>query len=273
MASMSKTKTGSYRVQWYEGKKKCQRTFAKRDEARTFAAELELAPETRRSKILVRELLRQYRETETPKKGGAREKSLRIGRLMKRPLVSLTVSQISTRDIDQYIRTRSEEPSKKHPKQKVSSSTVKKEVMTLSAIFTDAVKKGLMKVNLVSGWDGVSVPDSETELVVLAFMFACQTGMRSGEILEMEEAWISDHVVHLLEDATKTRKARNVALSSEALRLLNLARQRGCSPRIFGELTDWSRDVLFRKIRDRAGLNDECDSKGRVIRQGLTFHD
>lgn len=67
MASMSKTKTGSYRVQWYEGKKKCQRTFAKRDEAKTFAAELELAPETRRSKILVRELLRQYRETETPK--------------------------------------------------------------------------------------------------------------------------------------------------------------------------------------------------------------
>lgn len=300
MASMSKTKTGSYRVQWYEGKKKCQRTFAKRDEAKTFAAELELAPETRRSKILVRELLRQYRETETPKKGGAREESLRIGRLMKRPLASLTVSQISTRDIDQYIRTRSEEPSKKHPKQKVSSSTVKKEVMTLSAIFTDAVKKGLMEVNpckeagkiepkdarertaspqdierlmIASGWDGVSVPASETELVVLAFVFACQTGMRSGEILEMEEAWISDRVVHLPEDATKTRKARNVALSSEALRLLNLARQRGSSPRIFGELTDWSRDVLFRKIRDRAGLNDVCDSKGRVIQQGLTFHD
>ena len=36
---------------------------------------------------------------------------------------------------------------------------------------------------------------------------------------------------------------------------------------------DKTMHALWRKIRDRAGLGPELDSQGRVIREGLNFHD
>ena len=57
------------------------------------------------------------------------------------------------------------------------------------------------------------------------------------------------------------------------MRIINLVRELGDKPKLFGALSDATRDALWRKIRDRAGLGPELDSAGRVIREGLNFHD
>lgn len=80
-------------------------------------------------------------------------------------------------------------------------------------------------------------------------------------------------MIHLPHEVTKTDSRRDVALSSEALRIINLVRELGDKPKLFGALSDATREALWRKIRDRAGLGPELDSAGRVIREGLNFHD
>ena len=136
-----------------------------------------------------------------------------------------------------------------------------------------ASDEDIEKLLVASGWDGDSVPATGVQLVIAAFLFACKTGMRSGEILRIEEAWIDGAVIHLPHEVTNTDSRRDAALSSEALRIINLVRELGDSPQIFGALCDKTRDALWRKIRDRAGLGPELDSQGRVIREGLNFHD
>ena len=136
-----------------------------------------------------------------------------------------------------------------------------------------ASDEDIEKLLVASGWDGDSVPATGVQLVIAAFLFACKTGMRSGEILRIEEAWIDGAVIHLPHEVTKTDSRRDVALSSEALRIINLVRELRDRPQIFGALCDKTRDALWRKIRDRAGLGPELDSQGRVIREGLNFHD
>ena len=45
MPSVSKTQYGTYRVLWYSGRSKKQKTFRTKTEAKKFAAALELSPE------------------------------------------------------------------------------------------------------------------------------------------------------------------------------------------------------------------------------------
>lgn len=109
-------------------------------------------------------------------------------------------------------------------------------------------------------------------MVVAAFLFACRTGMRLGEIIQLEEAWITDRVIHLPKEATKTGSARDVAMPAEALRILNLVRERDFKPRIFGIASETA-SAIWRKVRNRAGLGPVTDSQGRLIKEGLNFHD
>ena len=89
--------------------------------------------------------------------------------------------------------------------------------------------------------------------------------MRAGEILKLEHSWIDGRVIHLPADATKTSTRRDVALSLDAARLIDLAikAKKTTSPKIFEGLTDKNRDALWRKARDRAGLGPLRDSQGR----------
>lgn len=203
------------------------------------------------------------------------------------------------KDLQKYFDERLKEPSQKYIGT-LAPATAHKEIQTLSAAFNLAVKSGLISKNpcigvvlpkpaehrertasdedieallVASGWDGKSVPLDKLQLTMAAFLLACKTGMRSGEILRIEEAWIDGAVIHLPHEVTKTDSRRDVALSSEALRIINLVRELGDKPKLFGALSDATRDALWRKIRDRAGLGPELDSAGRVIREGLNFHD
>ena len=299
MPSVSKTQYGTYRVLWYSGRSKKQKTFPTKKEAKKFAAALELSPEEKSSHISLGDLLIEYRDKVTRKKKGQRAETYRINRILKAPIAQKMISDITVKDINDYIEVRLRSPSRKF-KGLISRGTVLKEFVALSSVFNKAIKDGLLeknpckyadrpkpteprervasdedieKLTICSGWDGTSVPETLVQLTMAAFLFACKTGMRSGEILNLDEAWIDGNVIHLPKEVTKTNTKRDVALSKEALRILDLVRERGCHPFIFGDLSAATKDVLWRRIRDRAGLGPVVDSRGIVIREGLNFHD
>ena len=299
MASISDGICGGFRVLWREGNSQRQRTFKTRAEAKKFAAAVELAPAKKQSLISVASLIEDYVARVTPTKRGAREEAFRLLRFAKRPFAAKRLSEITSADIDAYSETRIREASNKYNKT-LSPTTLMREIMSLSVVFNDAIRRGLMTTNpcktarkpkpepnrervaseddierlkLAAGWNGESVPCSEIQLVLCLFLLACRTGMRSGEILRIEESWIDGCVIHLPREATKTDCRRDVALGAEARKYLNLILAMGVRPQICGGMKDEVRDVLWRRIRDRAGLGSVQDSAGRVIREGLNFHD
>lgn len=99
-----------------------------------------------------------------------------------------------------------------------------------------------------------------SQRVAVAFLVAIETAMRSGEILGLTSLTVNfdAQVAHL--PLTKNGGARDVPLSTRAVALLRKLPEVEDGQPLFG-LTDKSRDVLFRKARDRSGVD------------GLTFHD
>lgn len=95
-------------------------------------------------------------------------------------------------------------------------------------------------------------------VVAAAFLFAIETGMRSGEILSLTPERVSGLVAHL--PRTKNDSKRDVPLSKRALEILSeLPMPINSLP--YFNVSDESRDSLFRKAVTRAGI------------KGLTFHD
>lgn len=121
-------------------------------------------------------------------------------------------------------------------------------------------------------WHEGEPPETTAALVVAAFRFAMYTGMRGGEILQIEPAWIDGMVIHLPAAATKTRKGRDVALGSSAVKLLGDVMALGFRPRVFG-LTVNTKKERFQALRDAAGLGEVRDSEGRLLKAALHFHD
>ncbi len=129
---------------WREGKKLRQKSFKTKAEAKKFAAALELAPAKKQSLISVAALIEDYVARVTPTKRGAREESFRLMRLAKRPFAAKRLSEITTADIDAYSETRILEASNKYNKT-LSPTTLMREIMSLSVVFNDAVRRGLME--------------------------------------------------------------------------------------------------------------------------------
>lgn len=104
------------------------------------------------------------------------------------------------------------------------------------------------RVTLALGYNG-GPPGNMSQRVALAFLFALETAMRSGEILGLQWADVGELSVRLPE--TKNGDERKVPLSSRAREILSLL-PRGPGP-VFG-LDPALRDALFRKARDRAKI-------------------
>ena len=100
-------------------------------------------------------------------------------------------------------------------------------------------------------------PISMQQIVGAVFVLALRTGMRAGEITGLEWARVHGRWVTLAE--TKSGTARDVPLSARAARLIE--RMRGLHPEMVFPISEHSRDALFRKARDKAGLS------------GFRFHD
>lgn len=99
-------------------------------------------------------------------------------------------------------------------------------------------------------------PETLSQRVALAFLFALETAMRGGEILRLRWKHVAPRHVHL--PKTKNGDARDVPLSLRAREILALLPQE-VDP-VFG-LKDAQKDSLFRAGKARAKL------------RGLNFHD
>jgi integrase len=98
---------------------------------------------------------------------------------------------------------------------------------------------------------------SVSQAAALAFLLALATGMRAGEICGL--TWDRVKVDHVVLLVTKNGTPRDAPLSRAARRIIE--RARGFDPVLVFGLRSQTLDALFRKYRDRAGLD------------GFTFHD
>lgn len=108
-------------------------------------------------------------------------------------------------------------------------------------------------LTLALGQRGKLQAETPTQRIGLAFLFALETAMRSGEIcaLTWDCVFLSSRFVTL--PTTKNGDAREVPLSPRAVQILQ-ALPRGDGP-VFG-VSDQVRDVLWRKARDATPHRD-----------------
>ena len=82
---------------------------------------------------------------------------------------------------------------------------------------TPQIEKDVLRL---SRWDGNSPPKTGREFAAWLFLFALETAMRRGEMLRMRRCDIKEGFIHI--PITKNDESRNVPLSKEAKRLLDL---------------------------------------------------
>lgn len=101
-------------------------------------------------------------------------------------------------------------------------------------------------------------PKNKTQLVVAAWCLALRTGMRAGEILKLR--WrhvdLKRRTAELLD--TKNGTDRTIPLFPRAVRILERLKPHPARPdqQVFDGLNSASLDALFRKTRDRAGVEE-----------------
>ena len=224
------------------------------------------------------EVLERYNEEVTPTKRGAREEGYRIGRLLKEPISSITLNNLTSLDFSEWRDNRLTE---------VSADSVNRELSTLSAVCNKAMKDwGLLNENYchkISKPKGAKardrrISDKEIEAlclhlgyqeelevktisqrVAVAILFSIETAMRSGEVcnLTWNHVHFDKRTAHL--DETKNGSSRDVPLSRRAMALLE--KLRGLDDVSVFDLSNATRDSLFRRARDSAGI------------ENLHFHD
>lgn len=276
MASIKKRPDGKWRVQIDRRGVRKSKVCASRAEAKDWAARQEyLILNTKpddRPVVRFGDVMQRYANEVSPKKRGERWETVRLSRIGRDSLAEKAIGEIEAKDIAAWRDKRLRE---------VAPGSVNREMVLLSAVFTVARKEwGLIDVNPMADVRKPSKPpprdrlvtDREMEALAIsagddlsnatarafhAFRFAIETAMRAGEItgLTWNRVNLERRVVDL--PMTKNGTSRRVPLSSEAVRLLEALPS--LEP-VFG-LEPRSLDVLWRKLRDRAGVAD------------LRFHD
>ncbi|RPD86258.1 site-specific integrase [Neisseria weixii] len=219
------------------------------------------------------DIARRYLETVTPLKRGAQFESYRIGRVLKTGLANIRLDDLRPQHFADWRDMRLKE---------VSESSVNRELSTLSAICTHAMKEwGLLRDNPVQKISKpkkakarsrrpseseiqaickelMYSPDSKPELgiqrIAAAFLFAIETAMRAGEIcgLNWPDVDFNRRLAHLR--ITKNGDSRDVPLSSRAIEILK--QLKGIHPEKVFNLDSHSLDVQFRRARDKLGIVD-----------------
>lgn len=213
--------------------------------------------------------VKRYREEVAPGHKGARWEIVRCKSLEKEPMAKRKLAGLSQADFAAWRDERLGE---------VSPGTVVREMTLMRSVLESCRRDwGWLKENPIKGIRWPKTPPSrkrrvsqdeidrlvmacggegvETakQRVGLAFLFALETAMRSGEIVGLHWRDIEKDARFVRLPRTKNGDAREVPLSSRALEILAMLPE-GEGP-AFG-LTDANRDALFRKARDAAKLGD-----------------
>jgi integrase len=269
MASIRKLDTG-FRAEVARKGVRMSQVFRTTTEAKDWAARQEyliLHQDEVRSKVTFGEVITRYAKEVSPTKRGMRWEQVRLEKFQTYPLAKIPLMDLKASDLGNWRESRLKE---------VSPSSVKREMVLMSAVLTQAKKEwGLIRESPMADVRKRSDaaprdrrPSTEemerlllsagsdltksTARVYHAFLFAIETAMRAGEVVGLTWSRIDlkNQVAHL--PLTKNGKVREVALSSEADRLLEALPKQ--DP-VFG-LAGAQLDALWRKLRDRAGVED-----------------
>lgn len=213
------------------------------------------------------EVMDRYAREVSPGKRGARWEILRLGMIGRDLLARLRLGDMEARDFADYRDRRLA---------KVTPGTVRREMVLLSGVLTVARKEwGLITANPLEDVRKPASPAARQRLVtpdelarlalsagddlttatgraLHAFRFGCETAMRAGEIVGLTWARVDLGAAVARLERTKNGTARDVPLSSEAIRLLEALPR---ADPVFG-LRSAQLDALWRKIRDRAAVTD-----------------
>lgn len=215
----------------------------------------------------VKDALRRYASEVAPTHKGARWEILRCNLLERDKLAAVRLPALKATHIAEWRDRRL---------QAVSGASVRREMNLLQSVFgvcrrewhwlnSDPIEDVKRPPNpasrkrripqdeadrmvLALGYEG-GAPGTVSDRVAMAFQFALETAMRSGEILGLTWADVGEKSVRL--PKTKNGDERSVPLSNRAREILALL-PRNEGP-VFG-LESAQRDALFRKARDRAKI-------------------
>jgi integrase len=255
-----------YRVELYRNGKRESATFATKAEASTWALsrDAELSGKSLPSKTLS-EAFAKYADTISPEHRGERWELLRLKALSRFEMAGKQVAKIGADDIIAWRDARLKS---------VSKATVLREMNLLRSVFEACrkewrwIRENPMKdvtrprqppsrkrrvsqdeIDALVSLSGLKdVPQTQTQMAVMAFLFAIETAMRSGEILGL--SWADVHPRHVVLPKTKNGDSREVPLSPRAREIL--AALRG-NEKPF-DIANGTRDALFRKLVKQAGI-------------------
>jgi integrase len=275
MAAFKQLASGNWQAQVRKAGKRLSNTFPTKKAAKDWAAREEYLAVNAKpvgSTMLVRDVFDRYANEVSVLRKGVKFETLRLASFGRDKLGSIKIADLKPADIADWRDRRLLD---------VMPASVAREMNIISGVMTVARKEwGLLSSNPVSDVRKPKKPpprdrvatDSEVMALALsagsdlkfttarvfhAFLFACETAMRAGEIVALtwEHVDLDRRVAHLI--TTKNGHPRDVPLSTEAVRLLKALPE---ADPVF-EITSAQADALFRKIRIRAAI------------EGLTFHD
>lgn len=279
MASIQKQASGKYRAFIRRQGKSQSRQFATRREAVAWASQLEQLIDDNGygfSSEPFSLAVKRYIDEVTVKKKTAKGEAYRLEAFMKDPVCYVAMHELRAEHFEQWRDRRL---------QSVKSSSVNREWNTINNIIRHCVDKwGWMRSNPmrlaqrpkdppprdrlptevemqrlfhVMGYEPYHMPVTKSQWVGACFLFACETGMRTKELLNA--TWDDVDLKTIKVYGYKTETARIVPLSQNARRLLGSVKKEGVAGKIFD--IGASMDVLFRRYCNRANID------------GLNFHD
>lgn len=267
MASIRRRGT-AWRAELYKDGRRESATFPTKQQAAAWAQqrEAELIG-VRLPENTVKDALRRYARDIAPKHRGHRWEVMRLGLLERDRIASVRLPALRPIHLAEWRERRL---------QAVSGASVRREMNLLQSVFKacrrdwgwlaiDPLKDvdrppnpasrkrriaqdEIDRMVLALGYDG-GAPQSQSDRVALAFLFAIETAMRAGEILGLQWGDVGEKSVVL--PMTKNGDQRRVPLSPRAREILALLPKGEGA--VFG-LQSGTRDALFRKARDRAKI-------------------
>jgi integrase len=275
MATFKKLASGKWQAQVSRMGKRASKSFDTRQAAKDWAARSEYLianPVAVGSDIKLTDVFARYGRDVSRLRKGERWEVLRLAKMGRDRIGQIVMADLDAAAFADWRDRRLLE---------VKPASVAREMNLISAVLTVARREwGLIQVNPIADVRKPQKPPARTRVasdvelealalsaghdlrnatsrVFCAFLFACETAMRAGEIvgLTWERLDLDRRVAHLPE--TKNGHPRDVPLSSEALRLI---RSLHYHDPVFG-LSSPQIDALWRKLRDRAAVDD------------LRFHD
>lgn len=260
----------SWRVQIRRRGATQTRTFRSKARAREWAIQVEagITGEAHPlGKHTLLEAMRRYAREVSPDKRGARWERIRLKSFEVAEMAKLPIAAVTSDHLGAWRDSRL---------QKVGPATVRRDMTLLAGVFelartewkwirTNPMRDVRKPREPAARRRGVSADDFKAVAdrlsrgpagreVLAGFELAIETGMRAGEMwsLEREQIDLGARVAHL--ERTKNGDARGVALSPRAVEIIEGLLADG-RPGLF-TISNASRDALFRKARDAAGIPD-----------------